>query len=150
MTLLVERALQVLDDVTRIIRCALHGDTASTVLRRRRLHQTTEQLVAADGFDPASYEDGFTVSFTLNSDNSWSASTSGLSSDINTNGTVVGTFYNDIAGNAIVSSFYQSATANADLINYDSVSLTTLPEPATIGLLIVGYNPLICNEMPMF
>lgn len=85
----------------------------------------------------SSYEDGFTLSLTVNNDNTWSAFSTGLSADFSTSGslnTVSGTgfSYADIAGSLVA---YSSIQGTSLSYTADSVSLTAVPEPSAFAML---------------
>jgi len=84
----------------------------------------------------ASIEDGFSVFLTINADNSWSVTSTGLSADFNTNGTLSGTTTNYAAIADDLSLFTSAQGSNVD-VNVSSATLTaiTIPEPTTSGLL---------------
>jgi hypothetical protein len=95
--------------------------------------------VAAPTF--ASLADGFTISMTVNDDNTWSAFSTGLSADFNSSGTITraGALYANIADNlSAYTSMQGPATANTVSYTVGSVTLSTIPEPATIGMLGLG------------
>ncbi len=63
-----------------------------------------------------------------------------VSADINTSGTVDAGFYAGFVTNVFASTAYQAAGGTTTQQNawYDSVTITTIPEPATIGMLGLG------------
>ncbi|CAA6692447.1 MULTISPECIES: PEP-CTERM sorting domain-containing protein [unclassified Lentimonas] len=83
----------------------------------------------------ASILDGFTISMTLNSDDTWSAFSSGLSADFSESGSLT-----DANGNFLYSDL-TSVSTNTSIqggeLSYtlDSVTLTTVPEPSSYALL---------------
>lgn len=83
----------------------------------------------------ASLEDGFTISLTVNDDNTWSASTTGLSDDVSASGTLTigNSLYADIADNL---GAYASVQGEGLTMTVDHVTVTTVPEPASIGMLM--------------
>ena len=58
-----------------------------------------ENTIAAAPPTQGSMDDGFTISLTVNSNNTWSASSTGLSTEISKSGTLnnAGTLYADVA-----------------------------------------------------
>ena len=94
------------------------------------------ELFADGTLDPGSYTNGFTVAFTVNSDDTWSATTTGLSPELSTNGTLSTVFYSDIAGTLYASTFLQSSSSQTQTVHYASVSLfsTEAATPAVISI----------------
>ncbi|VGO18839.1 hypothetical protein [Pontiella sulfatireligans] len=96
---------------------------------------TEGSLVALDTITDASIMDGFTATLTVKSDNTWSILTTGLSTDVNTGGTLSNVAYSDLAGSLFASSALQLNKSDAlHTITYDSMTLQTIPEPATLGM----------------
>lgn len=87
-----------------------------------------------------SMEDGFTLSFTVNDDNTWSATSTGLSSEINTSGTLAHATYAGIASNL---GAYTSVQGNSIVYTVDSVKISTVPEPSSAALLGLGAMALM-------
>lgn len=99
----------------------------------------------------ASFADGFTVSVTMNSDNTWSITTTGLSTDATGTGgyagslnTVAGSggfdFDTFITGGVGLNSSLQS---NAQTVDIDRMTLTAIPEPSAALLGGLGLLALL-------
>jgi hypothetical protein len=86
---------------------------------------------------PASLQDGFVLRLTLNSDNTWEASSTGLTPDFNTRGSLKETagspLYADLAGGLGIYSSIQGQNLNYTL---DEVTLEVTSEPETLGLIM--------------
>ncbi|VGO22669.1 right-handed parallel beta-helix repeat-containing protein [Pontiella sulfatireligans] len=98
----------------------------------------TATPILTDGtLKASSYSSGFSVFLSINSDNTWNGSTEGLSTYIATNGTLVATLYEDLAGNVFPSTFYQSGSSATQTVNYAHMSLNSLghaaASPAVVG-----------------
>jgi hypothetical protein len=83
----------------------------------------------------ASLEDGFTISMTLNSDDTWTVVSSGLSEDFSISGSLT-----DANGNflyADLTSVSTNTSIQGGSLSYtlDSVTLTAVPEPSSYALL---------------
>ena len=91
-------------------------------------------LTAAQDFSDLA--DGFTVSLTLNNNNTWSATTAGLTYDVSTGGSLVGITYSDFASSLYASTFLQFGLQNQQMwAQYDSVTITAVPEPTAMSLI---------------
>ena len=106
---------------------------------------STRIVSALNGDQPdfATFEDGFTLSLTLKDDNTWSASSTGLSNNINlTNQALLGDqTYATLAGNAVA---YTSMQGWNTSYNVDSVTIIAVPEPSTLVMFgIVGLAGLL-------
>jgi hypothetical protein len=105
--------------------------TADTVNGVQSVYSTD----VADKPTGGSLTSGFTVSMTLNSDDTWTVVTSGLSTDINESGSVVSGLYSTLAGSLFASTSYQTGSPTVQSVQYDSVVITSVPEPETLALL---------------
>lgn len=87
----------------------------------------------------AELADGFELSLTLNSDDTWSVTSTGLTTDINASGNLGFTAltYADLASSLYVSTTLQSDGVLQD-VQYDQVTLQTVPEPTSLALLALG------------
>ena len=87
----------------------------------------------------AELADGFELSLTLNSDDTWSVTSTGLLTDINASGNLGFTAltYADLASSLYVSTILQSDGVLQD-VQYDQVTLQTVPEPTSLALLALG------------
>lgn len=90
----------------------------------------------------AELADGFELSLTLNSDDTWSVTSTGLTTDINASGNLGFTAltYADLASTLYVSTTQQSELGDQvrQVVNYDQVTLQTVPEPTSLALLALG------------
>lgn len=90
----------------------------------------------------ASLEDGFTVSLTLNSDDTFQLVTSGTDTDSTTTGTLGGEItYSDFAGSLFPYIEFGGGGSPEMTMTVDSVTLTTIPEPS--ALLLSGLGSLL-------
>ena len=80
--------------------------------------------------------DGFTILMQVNNDNTWSASSTELSDDFSTSGTLTEFTYADIADDLVIFTSSQS-TSNMRWAA-DSVTLTMLPIPEPSSLALMG------------
>lgn len=83
----------------------------------------TNQALGAAVPDTASLADGFTISITVNNDDTWSASSSGLSEDFSTNGVLISLSYTDMASNLVA---YASIQGSYQTLTLDHVELTAV------------------------
>lgn len=96
----------------------------------------------------ASYQDGFTVAVTMNSDNTWSIITTGLSTNATGTGSYAGsltttgiagesfyTFADFISGGV---GLYASLQENSETLDMTQITLTYVPEPGSLALLGLG------------
>jgi hypothetical protein len=89
----------------------------------------------------ASLQDGFTISLTVNSDDTWSASSTGLSSDFDASGSLTAkNSYADLADNLVA---YTSIQGDGLIYTADQVTVTAIPEPSTLCLGALGLLGLI-------
>lgn len=93
----------------------------------------------------ASLLDGFSISLTINSNDTWSAISTGLSDDINATGTLNASsvLFADVA-----SSLGTNTSAQGDGISYtlDSVTLTAIPEPSSLALFASGLGAMLVRR----
>ena len=90
--------------------------------------------------DPA-LADGFTVSLTLNADDTYSVWSSGLTSDFDQNlsGPMPAGFtYSDLGNSTFATMTLQHANTTIMTMQVDSVTVTAVPEPSTFALMAVG------------
>ncbi|BDS07551.1 hypothetical protein NT6N_25910 [Oceaniferula spumae] len=95
------------------------------------------------GLTTASMEDGFIISFTVNDDNTWSATSTGLETEINSSGTLAQTTYAGIASGL---GAYTSVQGNSVIYTVDNVTITTVPEPSSAALLGFGGLALVLRR----
>ena len=84
----------------------------------------------------ASINDGFTLSFTFNSDETWSAFTTGLSDNISATGTAGTVSYSALAASLVPNTGVQGRDIQYTL---GSVTVTAIPEPGTYALLFGAF-----------
>jgi hypothetical protein len=101
-----------------------------SLIERNNSVDTNTDLSSPNPTD-ASFADGFTVSLTLNSDGTYSASTTGLSTNISASGTSVAS-YSTLASSLVANTSIQGIEASYTI---DSVTITAIPEPSTVVLL---------------
>lgn len=90
----------------------------------------------ATGPTDASLVDGFTVSMTLMADESWSVTTTGLSTDVTeATGTAAAGTYASIADSLVATSVWQGRGSTPNIAQYDSVLLVSVPEPSSFALI---------------
>ena len=93
-------------------------------------HDGGKATTALDATAPTkvSLEDGFTISLTVNNDNTWSASSTGLSTEINESGTLVGTsaLYAYVADSLIANTSIQAIGR----YTVDKVTVTAIVPPS--------------------
>ncbi len=114
------------------------GSTQSTwSFSQEYLGTTTATTLNGSQATNASFADGFTLSMTVNSDDTWSASSTGLSNDINASGTLVSGTYAAISDTLVVNTTIQGPEGGGVDLGYtiDSVTLSTIPEPSSAVLL---------------
>jgi len=107
---------------------------------------TVVQPVAAGTYTLAELQDGFTASFSVLPDNSYSYSITGLGADVSGSGTLSGTTYAaEFAGAQYVVAAVQKDNNDSDTvtINLDSVTVTSIPEPSTTLLCGLGFSFLL-------
>jgi hypothetical protein len=110
------------------------------------LYQTngTDQDVTSLGISPtqASLEDGFTLALTVNNDNTYLVTSTGLSTNFNASGTLsaTGTQYSEIA-----SSLVANTSIQGDNVSYtvSRVTVTAIPEPSSALLGSLGLLALL-------
>lgn len=95
---------------------------------------TTDSIASAQPSD-ASLKDGFTVSLTVNNDDTWSVASTGLSTDLSDNGTIAGLWSTFSPGIGLNTSLQGAASGQLDMA---SMTLTAIPEPSTCGLLLIS------------
>ena len=96
----------------------------------------TEHAMSGATPSNASMQDGFTLSITLNQDNTWEVSTTGLSNtSISTGSLSSNVTYSDLAGSLLATTHVQG-----DGFSYtvDQATLTAVPEPGSLALLAMG------------
>lgn len=97
----------------------------------------------------ASYEDGFSISLTVNNDDSWSAFSTGLSADFSTSGTLdttaSGFSYADVADSLVAYSSIQGLSLSYTV---DNVTLSAIPEPSSFALLagLIGLTSVLIRR----
>ena len=75
------------------------------------------------------------MTLTLNDDDSYSISTSGLTTNVSESGTITG-LYSDYSGGV---GAYVSAQANqTETVQVNSITLETIPEPSSYALIAVS------------
>lgn len=94
---------------------------------------TASSNTSLNGSQPtiASFNDGFTLSLTINADNTWSAFSTGLSNDISSSGSLTAGTYATISSSLVANTTIQGTQVGYTI---DSVTLSTIPEPATATL----------------
>lgn len=83
----------------------------------------------------ASLNSGFSITMALNSDDTWTVSSTGLSDNINTSGSLSNASYSDIASDLYVSTSFQTVSTVIHSAQYGSVTIETIPEPSSSVLL---------------
>lgn len=103
----------------------------------QRSGSSTASNPSLNGSQPtvSSFNDGFTVSLTVNDDNTWSASSTGLSNNISSSGTLDAGTYATIADSLVANTTIQGSGVGYTI---DAVTITTIPEPASLALLALG------------
>ena len=100
-----------------------------------------ENFTSVGSLTNAVVEDGFTISFTLNSDETWSVSSIGLDSgsgELSGSGTLDSGSYAGLADNLFASSVFQINSNPAGVVSggqFTSVTVTGIPEPSSVALL---------------
>ncbi len=99
----------------------------------QRTGGSLDSNTALNGSQPtvASFNDGFTISLTINDDNTWSASSTGLSNNISSSGSLAAGTYATISPSLVANTTIQGTQVGYVI---DSVTLTTIPEPSTTAL----------------
>ncbi|VGO18938.1 Ig-like domain-containing protein [Pontiella sulfatireligans] len=97
-----------------------------------------------------SYTNGFTIKLTVNSNNMWNVTTTGLNIDVNTNGTLSTVLYSDIAGLVYPSTYLQAKSQQ--VVYYDQVTLmplgqSTAPANLQIEMSADGALSISGNEL---
>ncbi|VGO18935.1 hypothetical protein [Pontiella sulfatireligans] len=85
---------------------------------------TSETLLAGGSLSKDSYTDGFTIELTVTSNDMWYVTTTGLTVEVNTNGTLSTVLYSDIA-ELVYPSTYLQAKSQQD-VYYNQVTLRPL------------------------
>jgi hypothetical protein len=84
----------------------------------------------------ASMQDGFTLSITLNSDDTWEVTTTGLSNTSTHTGSLSSNVtYSDLAGSLLATTHLQGGNLTYTVTR---ATLTTVPEPASLALIGLG------------
>ncbi|VGO18842.1 hypothetical protein [Pontiella sulfatireligans] len=92
-------------------------------------------LVASGGLTDDSIIDGFTAVLTVNDDNTWRVSTTGLSADVNTTGTLSNVTYSQLAGTLFACTALQlNKSQPVHTITCGSMSVEVPARPATLSL----------------
>ncbi|VGO18838.1 Arylsulfatase [Pontiella sulfatireligans] len=93
-------------------------------------------LLALGALTDASIQDGFRAILTVNNDNTWTVSTTGLSTNVNASGTLGTVTYSDLAGSLFASTALQLNKDDAlHTLTYNSASvLAVVDEPAALLL----------------
>ena len=110
--------------------------------------KSTTTLLPSGTLLKSSYEDGFTVSFTLNSNSTWSAWTSGLSTDISTNGVLDPLYFDAISRDVYGSTFYQCGSSNQTSVYCDSLRVMVDKEvvyPEEFSLHMDGMGAMVVS-----
>lgn len=94
-------------------------------------------LLASGTLADASIQDGFTVALTVNYDNTWSVSTTGLSTNINASGTLSHVTYSEVASTLFASTALQlNKNVALHTLTHDSVSVTLPVEGAASSAIL--------------
>lgn len=93
----------------------------------------------------ATLEDGFTVTFTVNQDDTWTASSSGLSTDFSANGMLVGvtTNYASIADDLGANVSIQGNDIDLSVGSVSLTAVSIVPEPSSIWVVGLGAIALL-------
>jgi hypothetical protein len=76
--------------------------------------------------------DGFTLSLTINNDDTWSAFSTGMANDISASGTLAANSYATLSGSLVANTTIQGSGVGYTI---DSVTLSTIPEPSAATLI---------------
>ncbi|MEM7672987.1 MAG: hypothetical protein AAF212_06565 [Verrucomicrobiota bacterium] len=99
--------------------------------------------------DNASYVDGFTVSISIFDDNSWSITSSGLSTELSDSGSLDTELfsYSDISGG--VGLYVSLQGEGGGMIELSSASLAAIPEPSVVALVsgLVGAGLVLVRRI---
>ncbi len=96
----------------------------------------TQHAMAGTIPSDASMQDGFTLSITLNSDDTWEVTTTGLSNTQTSTGSLsANVTYADLAGSLLATTNLQGANLTYTI---DQMSLSTIPEPSAAILAGLG------------
>jgi hypothetical protein len=80
--------------------------------------------------------DGFTVIMTIDENEGWTVTTSGLSTELSTSGSLSAGFYASLASNLVASTALQTQVGEVTQgAIYDSISIVSVPEPGTFAQL---------------
>jgi len=112
----------------------------------QRTGDSLDANTSLNGSQPtvASFNDGFTVSLTVNNDDTWSASSTGLSNNISSSGSLAAGTYATIAGSLVANTTIQGSGVGYVV---DNVTLTTIiPEPASLAMGLAGLTLLAARR----
>lgn len=101
----------------------------------------TKTQHALNGAPPtvASIEDGFTVTLTVNNDDTWEVSTTGLSNASTTTGSLsTNVTYADIAGTLVANTSIQGDDNLTYTVDHVTLETTQIPEPASLASGLLG------------
>ena len=109
---------------------------------------TAESNIAllADAPTLDSLNDGFSLTLTINSDDTWTASSTGLSTDFNASGDLGSVGYSDVASNLYAATVLQSTLTSFAVANYESVSLEAIPEPSAVLLNLIAFAGMLLHR----
>lgn len=105
----------------------------------------TTTLLSQTSPTTATLEDGFTLSFTVNDDDTWTAFSSGLSTEFSAAGTLGGatTNYASIADDLGASASVQGADIDLTIGSVSVTAINSVPEPSSILVLGLGALALL-------
>lgn len=96
----------------------------------------TQHAMAGAIPSDASMQDGFTLSITLNSDDTWEVTTTGLSNTSTSTGSLSSNVtYSDLAGSLLATTHLQGSELTYSV---DQATLTAVPEPGSLALMGLG------------
>jgi hypothetical protein len=97
----------------------------------------------------ASFQDGFTVTVGLFDDDTWTVSSTGLSTNLNGSGSLTTTGAGMLNYNAIATNLTPYVSLQGEVngtINVDRIAINTVPEPSSTALLGLGGLALILRR----
>lgn len=98
----------------------------------QRAATDVKSYIGLNGSQPtvASVNDGFTVTLTINSDDTWSALSSGLSTEINTSGSLTSGKFDAIAASLVANTSIQGNPVGYTVDSVTVTGISAIPEPS--------------------